>query len=291
MELGKLGVWCSTHAFSRAQLLDLAQRTERLGYSVLWYPEGRGYESFALGSFLLEHTDKLILATGIANIYGRDPTTMKQGQHSLAKLSGGRFLLGLGVSHAPTVETLRGHHYGKPVATMRAYLDGMERAAAVAPQVDRAAPIVLAALGPRMTKLAAERTAGIHPYNITPEHTAWARKIVGPKAWICAEQKVLLVKEPKQARAVARDALGHYMVLPNYRNNWLRLGFREDELANGGSDRFLDAMVAWGDVAAVKRRIQAHLDAGANHVCIQTLHPAGSRLADLDALAALAPKA
>ncbi|MBI4081574.1 MAG: TIGR03620 family F420-dependent LLM class oxidoreductase [Candidatus Lambdaproteobacteria bacterium] len=291
MNFGKLGVWCSTHTFSRAQLLDLAQRTERLGYSVLWYPEGRGYESFALGSFLLERTDTLILATGIANIYGRDPTTMKQGQHSLAKLSGGRFLLGLGVSHAPTVETLRGHRYGKPVATMRAYLDGMERAAAVAPQVDQPPPIVLAALGPRMTRLAAERTAGIHPYNITPEHTAWARKIVGPKAWICAEQKVLLVQEPKQARAVARDALGHYMLLPNYRNNWLRLGFREDELANGGSDRFLDAMVAWGDVAAVKRRIQAHLDAGANHVCIQTLHPAGSRLPDLDALAALAPKA
>ncbi len=289
MQLGKLGVWCFTDALTVAQLTDLAQRTERLGYAALWYPEARGHEAFSLGSFLLSRTETLIVATGIANIYARDATAAKQGQHTLAKLSGGRFLLGLGVSHVPTVENARGHHYGKPVATMRAYLDGMEKAAAIAPPLEETPPTVLAALGPKMTELAAERTAGIHPYLITPEHTAWARQIVGPGTWVCSEQKVLLVKEPAKARAVARQMLDRYMVLPNYRNNWLRLGFSEDELAGGGSDRFLDAMVAWGDEAAIRRRIQAHFDAGASHVCIQVLHPEGKPLPDLNALAVLAP--
>lgn len=289
MKLGKLGVWSSTDALSVAQLTELVQRTERLGYAALWYPESRGHESFSLGSFLLGKTTSLIIATGIANIYARDATTAKQGQHTLAKLSGGRFLLGLGVSHVPMVETLRGHSYGKPVATMRAYLDGMDKAAAAAPKLDETPPTVLAALGANMTSLGAERTAGIHPYNVTPEHTAWARKRIGAGPWICVEQKVLLVKDPVQARAVARQNLAHYLALPNYRNNWIRLGFSESELANGGSDRFLDAMVAWGDVGAVRERLRQHFDAGASHVCIQPLDPAGQRVPDLKALEALAP--
>ncbi len=289
MKLGKQGVWSPTDSLSVAQLTELVQRVERLGYAALWYPESRGHESFSLGSFLLSRTSTLIIATGIANIYARDATTAKQGQHTLAKLSGGRFLLGLGVSHVPMVETLRGHTYGKPVATMRAYLDGMDKAAAAAPTLDEAPPTVLAALGAHMTSLGAERTAGIHPYNVTPAHTAWARKRVGPGPWICVEQKVLLVKDPAQARAIARQNLAHYLALPNYRNNWLRLGFTEAELANGGSDRFLDAMVAWGDVAAVRERIRQHFDAGASHVCIQPLDPAGQRAPDLKALEALAP--
>lgn len=290
MDIGNFGVWCSTNSMTPAQLTELAQRTESLGYGALWYPESVGHESFATGSFLLSQTSTLVVATGIANIYARDATTAKLGQHTLNKLYGGRFLLGLGVSHIPMVEGTRGHTYGKPVATMRAYLDGMDKAEAVAPQVEQPPPTVLAALGPKMTELAAERTTGIHPYNITPEHTAWARELIGPKPWICAEQKVLLCEAPTQAREVARKNLARYMPLPNYRNNWLRQGFSEDELANGGSDRFLDAMVAWGNEAAIRKRIQEHLDAGANHVCIQPLHPGGEPLPDLEAMAVLAPQ-
>ena len=289
MKLGPLGIWTATEALTAQQLAELAQRAERLGYSALWYPEAAGHEAFSLASFLLSRTSSLIVATGIANIYARDATTAKQGQHTLAKLSGGRFLLGLGVSHLPMVQGVRGHTYGKPVPTMRAYLDGMDKAAAVAPKLPEAPPTVLAALGPQMTRLGAQRTAGIHPYNVTPEHTAWARQTVGPGPWICVEQKVLLVSDAAQARALARKALAVYMGLPNYRNNWLRLGFTEADLADGGSERFLDAMVAWGDARAIRTRVQQHLDAGASHVCIQPLDPEGQRRPDPEAMVVLAP--
>ena len=165
MDLGKLGVFCFTDPLTPAQLTELAQRTERLGYAALWYPEVLSYESFALGSFLLQQTTTLIIATGIANIYARDATTAKQGQHTLATLSGGRFLLGLGVSHVPLVQDARGHQYRAPVATMRVYLDAMDKAVAIAPPLQEPPPTVLAALGPQMTALAAARTAGAFPYN------------------------------------------------------------------------------------------------------------------------------
>jgi len=172
---------------------------------------------------------------------------------------------------------------------MRAYLDAMDQAAALAPPLPEAPPTVLAALGPQMTALAAARTAGAFPYNVTPEHTVGARAIVGPDKWLCVEQKVLRVTDPAQARQVARQTLAFYMPLTNYRNNWLRLGFSEEDLAGGGSDRFLDAMVAWGDMSAIQRRVQAHFDAGASHVCIQALRSDGHSLPDWDTLAALAP--
>lgn len=289
MELGKLGVWCFTDPLTPAQLTELAQHTERLGYSALWYPEALSYESFSLGRFLLHETKTLIIATGIANIYARDATTAKWGQHTLAKLSGGRFLWGLGISHVPLVEDLRGHRSGKPLATMRAYLDAMDKAAATAPPLEDPPPTVLAALGPGMTVLAAARTAGAMPYNVTPEHTARTRALLGPDKWLCVEQKILLVQDPAKAREIARQTMAFYMPLPNYRNNWLRLGFSEDDLADGGSNRFLDAMVAWGEKSAVQKRIQEHFEAGASHVCIQALHPDGQPRPDLNALAALAP--
>lgn len=289
MNLGTLGVFCFTDALTPAQLIELAQRTEQLGYAALWYPEVLSYESFALGSFLLTQTTRLIIASGIANIYARDATAAKQGQHTLAKLSGGRFLLGLGVSHVPLVEDARGHQYRTPVATMRAYLDAMDKAVAIAPPLEEPPPTVLAALGPQMTALAARRTAGAFPYNVTPEHTARARAILGPDKWLCVEQKVLLVTNPTKAREVARQTMAFYLPLTNYRQNWQRLGFHEEDLAHGGSDRFLDAMVAWGDESAIRQRIQAHVDAGASHVCIQALHPDGQPLTDFQALAALAP--
>ena len=289
MELGKRGVFCFTDALTPAQLTALAQQTERLGYAALWYPEVLSYESFALGSFLLQQTDTLIIAAGIANIYARDATAAKQGQHTLARLSGGRFLLGLGVSHVPLVEDARGHHYRTPVATMRTYLDAMEKAAAIAPPLEEPPPTVLAALGPQMTALAAARTAGAFPYNVTPEHTARARAIVGSEKWLCVEQKVLMITDAAKAREVARQTLAFYLPLPNYRSNWMRLGFSEQDLAEGGSERFLDAMVVWGNASVIQQRIQAHFDAGASHVCIQALHPEGQPMPDWNALAALAP--
>ena len=232
------GVFWFTDALSPTQLIELAQRTEQLGYTALWYPEALSYESFGLGGFLLSHTKELIIASGIANIYARDATATKQGQHTLAKLYGGRFLLGLGVSHVPLVQDARGHQYRPPLATMRAYLDTMAKAAAISPSLDNPPPTVLAALGPQMTGLAGRRTAGAFPYNVTPEHTARARAIIGPDKWLCVEQKVLLVTDPSKAREVARQAMAFYLPLPNYRNNWLRLGFSDEDLTDGGSDGF-----------------------------------------------------
>jgi probable F420-dependent oxidoreductase len=283
-----LGSMCFTDPLTPAQLTELAQH-RKIGLFGAVVPEALSYESFSLGRFLLHETKTLIIATGIANIYARDATTAKWGQHTLAKLSGGRFLWGLGISHVPRVEDLRGHRSGKPLATMRAYLDAMDKAAATAPPLEDPPPTVLAALGPGMTVLAAARTAGAMPYNVTPEHTARTRALRGPDKWLCVEQKILLVQDPAKAREIARQTMAFYMPLPNYRNNWLRLGFSEDDLADGGSNRFLDAMVAWGEKSAVQKRIQEHFEAGASHVCIQGLHPDGQPRPDLNALAALAP--
>jgi len=163
---------------------------------------------------------------------------------------------------------------------MRAYLEGMDKAASIAPPLDEPPPIVLAALGPQMVALAGRRTAGAFPYNVTPEHTARARGIIGSDNWLCVEQKVLLVNEPAKAREIALQVMAFYLPLTNYRNNWKRLGFADEDLEGGGSDRFLDAMVAWGSETAIRQRIQAHFDAGASHVCIQPLHPDGQAVPD-----------
>src|SRR3954447_1943764 len=288
MELGRKGVFWFTDSLDQTQLIELVQRCEQLGYSALWYPEALRYESFGLGSFLLAHSKEIIIASGIANIYARDATATKQGQHTLGQLSGGRFLLGLGVSHSLLVEDMRGHQYRRPLATMRSYLDAMEKAAANFSAIAEPSPIVLAALGPQMTALGGERTWGVHPYNVTPQHTASARAIIGPNKWLCVEQKVLLVAEATKAREIARRAMAFYLPLANYRNSWKRVGFTDDDLEGGGSDRFLDAMVAWGTETAIQNRIQAHFDAGANHVCIQPLHPEGQPIPDYNALRALA---
>jgi len=288
MELGQKGVFWFTDTLDRTQLVELVQHCEQLGYSALWYPEALRYESFGLGSFLLAHSKKIIIASGIANIYARDATATKQGQHTLGQLSSGRFLLGLGVSHSLLVEDMRGHQYRRPLATMRSYLDAMEKAAANFSAIAEPSPIVLAALGPQMTALGGERTWGVHPYNVTPQHTASARAIIGPNKWLCVEQKVLLVAEATKAREIARRAMAFYLPLANYRNSWKRVGLTDDDLEGGGSDRFLDAMVAWGTETAIQNRIQAHFDAGASHVCIQPLHPEGQPIPDYNALRALA---
>jgi len=242
----------------------------------------------AHSAWLLANTTELIIAPGIANIYARDPMAMANGQRGLNEQSGGRFLLGIGVSDAPTVTGLRGHTYGKPVATMRSYLREMQLAPYLAPERPEKPLTILAALGPRMMALSGELADGAHPYNVPPEHTAEARRILGSGKLLCPEVWVLLETDPAKARSAARQALAPYLQLDNYTNNWRRIGFA-DELADGGSDRFIDANVAWGDEAAIRRRIQEHWDAGADHVCIQTISPDGSRRPDEKLLAMLAP--
>ncbi len=289
MDIGRLGVWTWMDGLPGAASLAFARKVEAWGYGALWIPEAMGREPFALAGWLLAHTDTLIIATGIANIYARDPIATAQGQRTLAELSGGRFLLGLGVSHKPMVEMVRGHDASKPLSFMRMYLDKMAEAPYMAAQLAEPPPTVIGALHPKMLQLSAERTQGAHPYLVPPEHTAWAREVMGPDAWLCVEQKVLLETDAAKARGVARQAIEMYLGLPNYRRSLQRFGFTDEDLADGGTDKLVDAVVAWGDADAIAARVQAHHDAGASHVCIQPLHPDGVPLPDERVLEALAP--
>jgi probable F420-dependent oxidoreductase len=286
--LGRLGVWWALlGSRSAAEERDAAREIERLGYTALWFGESaRNKEAFAHASILLEATERLAVGSGIASIYFRDATAMKAGAYALADAHDGRFVLGLGVSHAPSV-TQRGHDYGKPVSTMRAYLDAMDAATYAPPAPPEPPPVVLAALRPRMLRLAAERTAGAHPYLTTPRHTARAREILGAAPLLAPEQGFVIESEPEKARAIAREHLKYYFGLPNYVNAWREDGFEDADFAGGGSDRLVDALVAWGDADAVKARIAAHHDAGADHVCIQPVTTDLQR--GLSELAQLAP--
>ena len=282
--LGKLGVWYPVDRLDGGGIRRLLRTVEDLGYSALWYPESLGYESLSIASFMLANTTRLVIGSSIANIYARDPFTARRGLRTLSSLYDDRFILGLGVSHAPIVERVRGHVYEKPVPAMRHYLDGLYED----PSTAAKQPVMIAALGPLMLKLAAERTAGALPYNVTPEHTRKARAALGPGKLLVVEQKVCLETDPAAARAIARRELHRYMTLPNYRNNWLRLGFTEADLSDGGSDRFLDAMVLSGDAATIARGLSAHLEAGADHLCIQPVQAEGDTQARDRTLTALA---
>ncbi|MFT4562151.1 MAG: putative F420-dependent oxidoreductase [Gammaproteobacteria bacterium] len=291
MKFGKFGVFTFTDILDPKQLAELPQRLEELGYSTLWYPEATNYEAFAVGGYLLSHSKNLMIASGIANIYARDPAASVMGHNSLNALYGGRFVLGLGVSHAPIVSDLRGHDYTKPVATMRAYLDGMDQAWAALGGAPAEKQVVLAALGPNMSKLAAQRTLGSFPYNITPEQAGISRSNMSRDSAVICEQKVCLCSDPVKARAAARAALGIYMSLPNYYKNWFRLGFNEDDLKDGGSDRLMDAMVFWGSADEIKAKLQKYFDGSANQVVIQPVRVDGQPGPCWDALEALAPGA
>jgi probable F420-dependent oxidoreductase len=289
MELGKLGVWISMDSMAAAAAAAFAKRIEDWGYTALWIPESRGRDALVHSSWLLANTQQLIIATGIANIYARDAMAMVNGQRGLNEQSDGRFLLGVGVSHRPIVQGVRGHTYGRPVATMRAYLEAMRAAPYQAPMPRERPLTILAALGPGMMALSSELADGAHPYNTTPQHTAKARSILGPGKLLCPEVWVLLETDPATARSTARESLSRYLQLENYVNSWRREGFVDDDFAGGGSQRFLDAMVAWGDEGAIRARIQEHWDAGADHVCIQPINAQGSREVDQRILALLAP--
>ncbi len=289
MHLGKLGVWYFLEGVPATAAAETAQRIESLGYSALWIPETAGRNPLVHASWLLANTSELIVATGIANIYHREPGVTVGAQKALAEQSGNRFLLGIGVSHKPFVEGVRGLTYRPPVATMRDYLEKMAAAPYQSVQPSEEPPTVIAALGPKMLALAREKCTGAHPYFVSPDHTAFAREILGPDKWLCVEQKVILEPDAAKARELARPVAQIYAGLPNYRNNWLRMGLSEEDLENGGSDKFIDATFAWGSVEQIRVRIQEHYDAGADHVCIQPVNPNG-QFGDLhwEALEALA---
>lgn len=272
MQLSSIGIWTRQFEdYPAANAQEAAAELEQLGFGAIWFGEAFGREALTHAGLLLAGTKKIVIATGIANIYGRDPLAMAAGQKTLAEAYPDRFVLGLGVSHVPLVEQLRGHRYEKPIAAMRAYLDAMDQAPyrSVAPATK---PVrMLAALGPKMLELAAQRTDGAHPYNTTPEHTAQARAIMGQGPKLCPEQAVIFETDAATARAIGREFLALYLTLPNYTDNFLRLGFSEADFQNGGSDRLIDSLIAWGDVEQIRSRVRAHQAAGADHVCVQVL--------------------
>ena len=288
-KLGKLGVWAFIDNMSATEAVQFARQLERWGYSALWIPEAVGRDPFSIISFMAASTEKLIFATGIANIYARDPMAMNAIHKTISELAPGRFVLGLGVSHAPLVTGIRGHEYRKPVSTMRAYLEAMKNAFYMAATAEEQAPILLGALRENMLRLSIESANGAHPYFVPPAHTAWARDILGPNAWLCPEQMLLLETDAVRARAVARSHIATYITLDNYKKNLKQFGFDETDFENGGSDKLVDAIFAWGDEQALRDRIQAHWHAGANHVCIQTFKDEVERGPDLALLELLAP--
>lgn len=296
MEIGKVGVWFFLDGMGAADSAVFAQKVERCGYSALWIPEAVGREPFPHAGYLFSKTERLILATGIANIWARDPMAMAAAARTLAELSGGRFVLGIGVSHAPLVQGLRGHDYKKPYSTMKDYLGKMKRAMSdpvmyqcVKPKEEP--PILLAALHPKMLGLAATEARGTHTYFVPPEHTAKARGAIGPDAWICAAQAVILESDAAKARKAARAYMKTYVPrLPNYTNNLKALGWKDEEFADGCSDRLVDAVVAWGSESQIRERVAAHHEAGATHVCILPLRADGAPLPDERAVEALAPR-
>lgn len=290
INLGKLGVWAHIDELTAPEAVQFAQQLEDWGYSALWIPEAVGRDSFSIISYMAAHTKKLIFATGIANIYARDPMSMNAIHKTVSELAPGRFIMGLGVSHAPLVKDIRGHTYQKPVSTMRSYLESMQSALYMGAMADEPAPILLGALRQNMLKLSAEKANGAHPYFVTPEHTAWARGILGPDALLCPEQKLLLETDADTARRTARSYMQTYTSLDNYKNNLKQFGFDEADFDNGGSDKLVDAIVGWGDETALRTRLQAHWDAGANHVCIQALQNGGENVPNMSLLELLAPR-
>jgi len=270
-DLGRLGIWTfALDAQPASVAQEMAAELETLGYGAIWIPEAVGRDPMVNAFLLLSGTERITVATGIASIYARGAMTMTSGWKALSEAFPGRFLLGLGVSHQPAVEGMRNQTYGPPLSTMRAYLDAMDAALYLAAQPTMEPQRCLAALGPKMLELAAARTRGAHPYYVPPEHTAFARGVLGSGPLLAPEQKVILETDAATAREIARANITGYLGLPNYANNLRRLGFTEEDITQC-SDRLVDAIVVWGDVETVRTRVQAHIDAGADHVCLQVL--------------------
>lgn len=285
---GRLGIFSGSLSGQPADVQrEVAIEMEKLGYGTLWYGESVGREAFVQASIFLNATSSLVVASGIANIWARDPMAMAAGGRAISEAWPNRFILGIGVSHAPSV-ALRGHDYARPFSAMRDYLERMEQAPWRGPDAQMP-PIVLAALGPRMVHLAAERTAGAYPYFTTAEHIRQVRELLGPEPFLVSDLPVVLAAGREEARAIGDAHTGRYLRLDNYRNNLLRVGWTADQLEPPGSDALFDAVVAWGDVAAIRERVNGLFTAGADQVALNlvTKDPTVPYLADLRTLAAL----
>jgi probable F420-dependent oxidoreductase len=261
------GIWSSQLRYGEVGAIgDAAAELEALGFRALWIPDTGG-EVFDAVERLLSSTTTITVATGILNLWMHSPEETAAARDRLTRDHGDRFLVGIGVSHARVVDAAESGRYRKPLSAMASFLDGLDAAPVPLAAPDR----VLAALGPKMLELARTRSAGAHPYNVTPEHTAIARAALGPAAQLLPEQMVVLATDAAEARGIARDTLQHYFKMPNYTNNLRRLGFGEEDFAGAGSDRVIDALVAWGTPETIAGRVRAHRDAGADHVCVQVL--------------------
>ncbi|CAB4598099.1 unannotated protein [freshwater metagenome] len=271
LNLGKVGLWTAEldlQPMARAQ--ETIVQLEAMGFGTVWVPEAVLREPFASTALLLSATKNMVLATGIASLHARTAQTMQAGWKTITEAFPNRFLLGIGVSHAPMVSGVHKGNYDKPYSTMVQYLDAMDAGIYFSPAPSTPPQRVLAALGPKMLKLAAERGAGAHPYFVPVEHTAFARETMGADALLAPEQAVVFETDPTKARAIARQHMNTYTKLPNYVNNLLRFGFGAEEIANQ-EDRVVDAIVAWGSTDTILARIKDHFAAGANHVCVQVL--------------------
>ena len=275
-KLGTWGAWIGALTAVPAALgRPTAQRVEAAGFPTLWYPEGMGVrESFSNAAVLLGATDEILIASGIANVWARDAIAAASASRTLNDSFGGRFLLGLGVSHPPQVDP-RGSTYLKPVAKMREYLTQLNASdfSTPDPTADPVEPVqtIIAALRPAMLEVARDLSLGAHPYLVPVEHTRRAREVMGADPILAVEHKVVIAADPDEARERARGAIGWYLGIENYKRNLLWLGYTEDDIANGGSDRLIDDLVAHGDPETVVAKLRGHLEAGADHVCIQPL--------------------
>jgi probable F420-dependent oxidoreductase len=266
MDLSGVGIWSSQLRYGNAdEAADAAAELEELGFTALWIPDVGGPVLDSV-DHLLASTKHTVIATGILNLWMHEPSDVAVRYASLTKTHGERFLLGIGCSHAPLIDSKDPGRYRKPLAATRAFLDAIDASEQPVPADNR----VLAALGPKMLGLSATRARGAHPYLVTPDHTRTAREVLGDGPLLLPEQTVLLTDSRDEARAVGTDWLRNYLALPNYANNLLRSGFTQDDL-DSVSDRLFDAIIAWGDEDAVARRVDEHKQAGADHVCIQAL--------------------
>jgi probable F420-dependent oxidoreductase len=268
---GTVGIWTMTHeSLPAARSGDVAAEIESLGYAAMWVPEAWSREAFTNSGLLLAGTSSIVIATGIANIWARDAVAAGNAAKTLNAAYDDRFVLGLGVSHRPLVERLRGHEYATPVVAMRDYLTAMDAAPMFAPEGQQRVGRVIAALGPKMLEVGATLADGVHPYLVTPEHTALARAAVGDK-FVGVEQGVVLGQSHEEYLKRAHAYLEIYTGLDNYKNSWRRHGFSDEDFVRGGSERLCDAMVVHGDEGAVLARVNEHFEAGADHVCLQVL--------------------
>jgi probable F420-dependent oxidoreductase len=293
--LGPVGVWANLDGIPIDDALRYARLAESLGYGAFWVNESVGREPFAMLGALARETRSITLGVGIASTYARDPVAAHSAARTIADVSGGRFVMGLGISHRTSV-ALRGDvPYGPPLATMRAYLDGYEAAPWRGPAVAEP-PLVIAALGPGMLALAAQRTAGGFPYLVTPEQVQSARVTLDDAAVAAGRDtrpllvvtQIAILGDPADVRATARRGIAGYLTQPNYRNNLVRGGFAEADI-DAASDALVDALVATGDAGTVRARLAAHAAAGADHVAVIALSADG-RQADADTIRALAPR-